>query len=295
MENGLDGDATRTASEQKDSIRRLRRRLQTADTFLLPEAWDVAGARVMAEAGFDVIGISGTALGWSLGYAADARLGLDDLLLVATRIAAGSRVPVIADLEGVLGRRPAEIGHAVAIALGAGCIGVTFSDGGRLGRHGMVEPALMAQAIQAAKAATLEARLPAVIIAATESFLAPNGTSPFEATAARAEDYFAAGADCVLVPGLQQLQIIERLGRVVDGPLAVNIGLGGTLPDLKAFASAGVAYVGFGSSLARSLLGGMRLKAEEMRAFGHFAPLDKAIPAEILDQLIAAEATSTVP
>ena len=43
--------------EQKEKVRRFRKRLQAREAFILPEIWDVVSARVMADAGFDLIGI----------------------------------------------------------------------------------------------------------------------------------------------------------------------------------------------------------------------------------------------
>lgn len=280
---GLDDQTLR---EQKERARRYRKRLQAREVFILPEVWDVVSARIMADAGFDIIGISPVALAWSEGLRPEERLDLETLTNAALQIAKGFRIPVNADLEGIIGRTPEEIGEAVETVLNAGCIGVTFGDGGRGGVHDMASVQEMTAAIKAAKAAALEARVPAVITARTEAFLIePPKQSPFETAVERAEAYFAAGADCISVPGLQHVQIIERLSAVIDGPLSITIGLT-PAPDLKALGAAGVACVALGSSLMRSLLGTMRLKAEELAAFGHFTHLDKAISSEELENLL---------
>jgi 2-methylisocitrate lyase-like PEP mutase family enzyme len=195
-------------------------------------------------------------------------------------------VPVVADLEGIIGRSVDEVGRAVSAVISAGCIGIAFGDGGRGGVHGIASIQDMTAAIRTAKAAALEAKVPAVIIARTEAFLLePPQQSPFETAVERAEAYFAAGADCISVPGVQHIQIIERLTGVIDGPLSITIGLT-PAPDLKALSNAGASCVALGSALMRSLLGTMRLKAEELLAFGQFNNLDKAIPAEALNALL---------
>jgi 2-methylisocitrate lyase-like PEP mutase family enzyme len=196
------------------------------------------------------------------------------------------RDSVNADLEGVAGRSLDDVARAVEAVIRSGCVGVTLGDGGRGGAHGIVDVKEMSEAIRSAKAAALESRIPAVITARTEAFLLePLQHSPFETAVERAEAYFSAGADCVSVPGVQHVQIIERLSGVIDGPLCVTIGLT-PAPDIKALGRAGAACVALGSSLYRSLLGTMRLKAEELMAFGHFSHLDKAIPADELQNLL---------
>ncbi len=252
----------------------------------MPEVWDVASARVMSEAGFEFIGTSATAIGWCLGYSAKERVATDDLLSVAARITKGFEAPVNADLEGAAGRSLEEIKYAVSAAISAGCVGITLSDGGRNGAHGIMPIEEMAECVRAVKAATAEVKMPAVITISTEAFvLGAKVHSPFETTVERSEAYFAAGADCVLVPGVQHLQILEKLAGVVDGPLAISVGYS-PAPEIKAFAAAGIACITIGSSLLRSLLGNMRLKAEELLAFGHFNHLDKAIPEAQLEALL---------
>ncbi len=272
--------------EQKERVRRLRKRLQSRDAFILPEVWDVVSARIMADAGFEMIGISPVSIAWAQGLSQQERLELDLLVATAQKIARNFAVPVVADLEGIIGRSVEEIGRAVSSVVSAGCIGLVLGDGGRGGAHGIASIQDMAAAIRTAKAAALEAKVPAVIIARTDAFLLePPQQSPFETAVERAEAYFAAGADCISVPGVQHIQIIERLTGVIDGPLSVTIGLT-PAPDLKALSNAGASCVALGSALMRSLLGTMRLKAEELLAFGQFNNLDKAIPAEALNNLL---------
>lgn len=276
----------RKMMDQKQNAKKLRKHLQSGPAFILPQVWDVASARVIADSGFDYIATSAVAIGWANGYQPQERIPPEQLLSIASRIAGGSQTPVIADLGGALDRTPEDIARNVHGALEAGCVGVTISDGSRNGAHGMVDMEAMADSLRAARAATLEARIPAVITASTDAFLlGPAVGSPFESAVERAEMYFAAGADCMFVPGVQQLQIVERLAAIVDAPLAISIEIS-TAPDLAAFADAGVACVMLGSGLMRSLLGMMRHKAEELRAFGSFSQLERAIPTDELEALL---------
>ncbi|KAI96436.1 3-methyl-2-oxobutanoate hydroxymethyltransferase [Rhodomicrobium udaipurense JA643] len=280
---GIDENALR---DQKEKVRRFRKRLQAREAFILPEVWDVISARVIGDAGFDIVGISPVSVAWSCGLLPSDRVPLDTLVETAKSVAMNFSVPVNADLEGVIGRSMEEIGRAVGAVISAGCVGVTIGDGGRGGQHGMASMHDMTAAIKAAKAAALETRVPAVVTARTEAFLLePPPYSPFETAVERAEAYFAAGADCIAVPGVQHIQIIERLSAHVDGPLQITVGLT-PAPDLKALNAAGASSVALGTALMRSLLGNLRLKAEEIFAFGQFNNLEKAIPADALNDLL---------
>jgi 2-methylisocitrate lyase-like PEP mutase family enzyme len=272
--------------DQKEKARRFRKRLHARETFMLPEIWDVVSARIMADAGFDLIGISAVSMAWADGLSRDQRLPLAQIAAATQKIARNFAVPLNADLEGIVGRSPEEIARAVGTVVSAGCVGVVIGDGGRAGAHGIASLKEMVAAIQAAKAAAVEAKVPAVIMARTDAFLLdPPQQSPFETAVERAEAYFAAGADCMSVPGAQHIQLIERLAGQIDGPLCVTIGLT-PAPDVKALSAAGAACVALGSALMRSLLGMLRYKAEELLAFGHFNNLDKAIPEDALNELL---------
>ncbi len=253
---------------------------------MLPEVWDSVSARVIADAGFDMIGISSLCVAWSEGLRQGERLSLDTLVSTAQKIAKSFPVPVNADLEGIVGRSMEEIGRAVEAVISAGCVGIVIGDGGRGGAHGIASVQDMTAALRTAKASALEMKIPAVLIARTEAFLLePPQQSPFETAVERAEAYFAAGADCISVPGVQHVQIIERLSGQIDGPLCITIGLT-PAPDTKALAAAGASCIALGSALFRSLLGTLRYKAEELLAFGQFNNLDKAISVESLNTLL---------
>lgn len=104
----------------------------------------------------------------------------------------------------------------------------------------------------------------------------------------RAEAYFDAGADCVLVPGVEHVQIVARLASVVGGPLAITASQA-SAPDFHAYSEAGVACVTLGSSLFRTLLGTLRRKTEEVLTFGDFTALEQAIPSDEFEALMHSE------
>ncbi len=53
--------------DQKGKVRRFRKRSQARDAFILPEVWDVVSARIMADAGFELIGTSSVSIAWRKG------------------------------------------------------------------------------------------------------------------------------------------------------------------------------------------------------------------------------------
>jgi 2-methylisocitrate lyase-like PEP mutase family enzyme len=271
---------------QVERARTLRRWITKGETFVLPEAWDVASARMLGEAGCQCIGTSAAAIRWANGYRPHEHVQIEDLLLVAARIVRGCALPVNADIDCRGGAGAEEMQRAVAAALTVGCAGVTVGDASRNGVYAMIPIEDMQARLKAARAACAEAGVRAVVTARTDAFVfGPSAGSPFETAVERAEAYFEAGADCVLVPGAEHLQVVERLVSVIGGPLAIAVSQA-SAPHLRDYAEAGVACVTLGSSLFRTLLGTLRRKTETLLAFGDFTSLDQAIPAEEMETLM---------
>ncbi|MEC9367202.1 MAG: isocitrate lyase/phosphoenolpyruvate mutase family protein, partial [Pseudomonadota bacterium] len=116
--------------------------------------------------------------------------------------------------------------------------------------------------------------------------IAPEGQSMYELAMERAHAYFEAGADCILVQGLQHPRVLRELANSVDGPVGVSMGMPTEIP-LREFAEARMACVALGSSLMRSMLGTLRQRSLDLASFGDFTSLHRgAISANDLDALL---------
>src|ERR671919_1325638 len=87
---------------------------------LLPNAWDVATARVVAAAGFPVVATTSAGVAGALGYEDHEGAPGDEMLAAAARIARGVEVPVTVDAEAGYGMEPAELVPALRSAGAAG-------------------------------------------------------------------------------------------------------------------------------------------------------------------------------
>src|SRR5947199_282052 len=63
---------------------------------VLPNAWDVIGARLIEEAGFPAIATSSAGVAWALGWPDGERISRGEMLAVVRRIALSVRIPVTA-------------------------------------------------------------------------------------------------------------------------------------------------------------------------------------------------------
>nr|BFE86818.1 hypothetical protein GCM10020093_094190 [Planobispora longispora] len=76
------------------------------EALLLANAWDVASARLIEEAGAKAIATTSAGVAWSLGSPDGDRLDRDRALDLVARIAAAVDVPVTADIESGFGDTP---------------------------------------------------------------------------------------------------------------------------------------------------------------------------------------------
>jgi 2-methylisocitrate lyase-like PEP mutase family enzyme len=219
---------------------------------VMPNAWDVASARMIEEAGFPAVATSSAAIAAVLGWGDGEAAPVEDMLAAAGRIARSVSAPVTVDFERGYGLGPAELVERFA---GTGAAGLNLEDSDPA-TGVMVGIAEQADFLAAVRAAAESAGLDLVINARTDSFLRRAG-SPEEQLAAsieRSSHYLAAGADCVYPLGVAEPRVIRTLVEAIRGP--VNVA---RAPQAKAtlaeLAGLGVARVTFGPSLQRQAYG----------------------------------------
>jgi 2-methylisocitrate lyase-like PEP mutase family enzyme len=111
-------------SQRADLQRRcdlLRSLHRPGDPLLLPNAWDVATARAVVDAGFPVVATTSGGIAGTLGYEDHEGAPGEEMLAAAARIARGVNVPVTVDADAGYGIEPAELADALLSAGAAGC------------------------------------------------------------------------------------------------------------------------------------------------------------------------------
>src|SRR5260370_10558206 len=97
---------TAAQGRKADELRKLHRGPRT---LVLPNAWDVASARVLEELGHPAIATTSAGIAFALGYPDGQRISRDEMLDMVARIARAVRVPVTADMESGYGKTPADM------------------------------------------------------------------------------------------------------------------------------------------------------------------------------------------
>jgi len=238
--------------------------------FVLPNAWDAGSAAMIAAAGAPAIATTSAGVSWSLGRPDGQNLTRAEMTAVVARIAAAVHLPVTADIEGGYGGDPDAVAATVTAVIGAGAVGINLEDSGAHG-GGLFTPADQAARLAAARAAAAAAGLPELVInARTDVFLfgigEPGGR--LDDVIGRAAAYAPAGADCLFVPGLLDLDVLGVLtGKVA---LPVNVMAGPGAPDVAALRAAGVRRVSLGQAITQAAYTLARRAAAEALTAGTY-------------------------
>jgi 2-methylisocitrate lyase-like PEP mutase family enzyme len=262
--------------------------------FVMPNAWDAGSAIMLAEAGFAAIATTSAGIAFSLGRADHtipegavpvSRAQMFDRI---RQITAAVDIPVNGDLENGYGERPDAVAQTIRLAIDAGLAGGNIED------HAagvLYDEGLAAERIAAAREVIDASGAGFVLTARTDGLLL-RPPAPLADSIRRASRYRQAGADCLYVPGANDLESIATLVSGIDGPLNVVMGLGSTTLTVAALQSAGVARISLGGSIARAALGFVRQSARELLERGTLTFADIQIPQGELNAVFARRAAA---
>jgi 2-methylisocitrate lyase-like PEP mutase family enzyme len=236
----------------------------------LPNAWDVASARIFENAGFPAIGTTSAGVAFSFGYPDGQKISREEVLGVVRRIAEAVEVPVTADVEAGFGTTPEQVADTARAVIAAGAVGMNLEDGAEAKPDFLEDLSRQKEIIQAVLEAAARANVPFVLNARTDIFL--YGMGPAETRLARTIErlnaYHAAGAQSLFAPGVKDKETISQLARGLAGPLNILATVG--TPSVAELQQLGVARVSVGSGPMRATLGFLDRMARQLHVEGDF-------------------------
>jgi 2-methylisocitrate lyase-like PEP mutase family enzyme len=262
------------ANSQATKANRFRDLHRGPKILVLPNAWDVASARILENAGVAAIATTSAGVAFTLGYPDGQRISREEMLEVVARIAAKVKVPVTADVEAGYGNRPEDAALTARAVIEAGAVGLNLED--HTDDRQLVDLPLQIEKIAAVRETSRKMGIPLVLNARTDVYLLEVGQpeSRFGETVKRLAAFREAGADCLFAPGIRSLEVISRLVRELQHP--VNILAGSGSPSIPELQKSGVARVSLGSSVMRATLGLVLRIAQELQTSGTYNSLDGA-------------------
>ncbi len=255
---------------------------------VLPNAWDVASARVLEELGFPAIATTSAGVAFALGYPDGQRVSREEMLDVVARVARSVRVPVTADMEAGYGTTSKDMAETAKAIVAVGAVGLNLEDVTGDTESSQVETKLQAEKIRAIRETSAALGVSLVINARTDVYLMPIGpeATRFDRTVERLRACHAAGADCLFAPGVSERGLIEKLVKAVAAPLNILVTPG--CPSIPELEKLGVRRASIGSGVMRSTLGLVRRIGKELLEKGTYSTVfEGAIPFAEVNGLLA--------
>ncbi len=254
---------------------RLRELIARGPTLYVPGCYNALSGKVLRDAGFEAVYMTGYGTSLSLTGLPDVGLAtMTEMVANARYIAQATGLPVIADADTGFGNAINVI-RTVREYIGAGVAGFHLEDQVSPKRCGHVAGRLvipLEEAVGKIRAAVDERnRLDPdfVIIARTDARGAHGGS--LDEAIRRVNAYLAAGADLGFIEGPTSAEEVERLCREVKGPVFYN--MTGVSPrfTLDELRTLGVAVCISPNAMLRSALAAMHDLAAQMKAEGPVA------------------------
>jgi len=214
---------------------------------VVPGVYDVLSAKIAARAGFHSVVLTG--YGFAAAHLGEPDFGLftqSEILDCARRITAAVPIGVVVDGDTGHGG-PLNVQRMVRELVRMGARGVILEDQrwpkrcGHMRGKQVIDALEHAQKIRAAKEAAGDASF--FVTARTDAVM----TDGLDEALRRARLYKDAGADVLFVEGPRSRAEIERIGRELPPPLAINLIEGGDTPllELAELEALGFFSVGF--------------------------------------------------
>jgi 2-methylisocitrate lyase-like PEP mutase family enzyme len=208
------------------NTRKLRKLINARNLLVMPGIFDGYSARLTEQSGFAAGFISGGGLSETLlGYSDVGLMGFELNLAAVTRIAACTKIPLLADADTGYGNA-VNVYHTVRAFERAGVAGLMIEDQtwpkrcGHMSGKEVIPSEEMAEKLRAACDARTDHDF--IIKARTDSF----ATHGIKEVIRRLNQYAEAGADLLFADALLSARDIAVVARNVSKPLCVNMGFG---------------------------------------------------------------------
>ncbi len=236
---------------------------------ILPNVWDVIGARIQESEAYPAVATASAAISSSLGYQDGEMIRRRTLYDILERIAKSVSVPVTADIERGYGESISELKESVDELLGTGVVGINIEDS--LEEDCLRPIKEQCERISAVREMAEARGIHLVINARIDSFLLQHNDSlsdRIETAVTRAELYADAGADCIYPIGPSDESTIKLLRDRIAAP--INFLASANAISLKELQSIGVNRVSFGPFIFRSCLHKFLKISQKLKQLGSY-------------------------
>ncbi len=251
------------------------------EILVIVNSWDPGSSRLIEASGFKAVGTTSMGISASLGYPDCEQISFPEMLQAIKNIADKITLPLTVDIEGGFGNNTRDIVTNIRKVIETGVVGINLEDSVKLSPD-LLDPSEFSDRIAAVRELSGSLGIHLVINARTDSFLTSSGPANkrLDESIKRGNIYKDAGADCIFVPNITDVNSISTLVREIDAPVNIlaNPSNGTALPPgLKELEEIGVARLSVGSSLMKSTLALIKRVADEIITAGSYNYLLKAL------------------
>jgi len=268
-----------------------RERLRADGMITAPGAYDCITARLVEQAGFAAVYMTGAGTAATLGYPDYGLVTMSEMADNAGRLAAATTLPVIADADTGYGNE-LNVVRTVREYERRGVAGIHIEDQGFPKRCGHLEDKVvipLSDYLAKIRAAASAKRDPDFLLIARTDSRAVLG---FEEAIRRANAALEAGADMAFVEAPQTREEVAAIPRLVGGPCLLNVVWRGKTPDISLDDAQSMGYkvAILPALLFTAVIGVSDAMLEELRRTRrHPVPAADLTPAEAFRRLGAEE------
>ncbi|MBE7515548.1 MAG: isocitrate lyase/phosphoenolpyruvate mutase family protein [Chloracidobacterium sp.] len=249
---------------QNELAKRFHALHHTGEMLILANAWDCLSAKMIEHCGFPAVATTSSGMSWTLGYKDGEHIPPQLMVEAVGRIAQSVSVPVTADIEGGYYRDDLDkFSQFISSVIDAGVIGINIEDGHAHSER-LDDIESQAKEIAAAKEVGERKGIDLFVNARTDAMLLPlEPNAKIEACIERAKAFQKAGADCIFIPFIRDMDTIAGLKSGIELPL--NILMTNTL-DVEALRSLKVERVSVGARPAMAAMHLLKEIAADLRS-----------------------------
>lgn len=235
----------------------------SGESLILANVWDAVSAKIIENSGFPALATSSAGVAWAMGYKDGEKIPPNLMIESISRMARTINIPLSADIEGGYYRDNLEqFSEFIEQVIEAGAIGVNLEDG-HAHSENLTPTDFQCEVIHAAKEAGRKKGIDLFVNARTDAMvLSKSLDERIQISIEKAHAFEAAGADCVFVPFISELEAVIQLKQNINLPL--NILISKTL-DVKQLKALKVERISTGSRPLMALMNRLNRIGETLK------------------------------
>jgi 2-methylisocitrate lyase-like PEP mutase family enzyme len=259
---------------QREKAIRFRELHEAPASFIIPNPWDGASAKILEGLGFPALATSSGACAGTLGRR-DGRITREEALAHASLIVESSNLPVSADLEKCFADDPTEAAETIRMAADVGLVGGSIEDSTGDPSNPLFAFDFAVERVAAAAGVARSLPFPFMLAARAQNFV--GGNPDLEDTIKRLQAFEKAGADVLFAPGLPDIDSVRKVCQSLSKPVNFMVGIPGRSFTVAELTAAGVKRISLATSLYKAAVTGFMAAAKETIERGTFTYVESSI------------------